>query len=122
MKEESGPLISVRRPDNELTLLRMKCLISIKRRPDMSPDSKGEMNQEATGEGRGERACRQHSRARPSRAAKSARKVPTSALRKYSLGTTALKGFCSLRMNDKIRVVRDLLLGSILNIEAGETA
>lgn len=81
----------------------------------MSPDSKGEMNQEATGEGREERARRQHNSARWSRAAK----VPTSALRKYSLGTTALRG-CSLRMNVKIRIVRGLLLGSIFSIEAGK--
>lgn len=85
----------------------------------MSPDSKGEMNQEATGGGRGERARRQHNSARPSRAAKSARKVPTSALRKYSLGTTALRG-CSLRMSVKIRIVSELLMGSIFSIEAGK--
>lgn len=31
-----------------LTLFRMKCLMMKKRSPDMSPDSRGEMNQEAT--------------------------------------------------------------------------
>ena len=39
--------------DVEPTLLRMKCLMSMKRSPDMSPESKGEMNHEDTGEGRG---------------------------------------------------------------------
>lgn len=35
----------------EPTLFRMKCLISMKRHPDMSPESKGEMNHDATGGG-----------------------------------------------------------------------
>lgn len=34
------------------TLLRMKYLMSRKRRPDMSPESNGEMNHEATGTSR----------------------------------------------------------------------
>lgn len=33
------------------TLLRIKCLIIMKSSPDMSPESKGEMNHDATGEG-----------------------------------------------------------------------
>lgn len=32
--------------------MRMKCLMSKKRRPDMSPESRGEMNHEATEEER----------------------------------------------------------------------
>lgn len=35
----------------EPTLFRMKCLISMKRHPDMRPESKGEMNHDATGGG-----------------------------------------------------------------------
>lgn len=66
-EEERAPLISVCAPDNELTLLRMKCLISIKRRPDMSPDSKGEMNQEATGEEEEEEEERERARRQQNR-------------------------------------------------------
>lgn len=87
----------------------------------MSPDSKGEMNQEATVLGEEEEKERvvSISRARPSHAAKSVRKVPTSALRKHSLGTTALMG-CSLRMNAEIRIVSEPLLGSIFSFKAGK--
>lgn len=130
MTEERAALISVCVPDNELTLLRMKCLISIKRTPDMIPDSKGEMNQEATGEEEGRRGVgaegsRERKRERESvvsrteeRPSRAARKAPMTALRKYSLGTTALRG-CFLRTNVKIRTVSGLLMASVISIKAG---
>lgn len=84
-------LICVCAPDNELTLLRMKCLISMKRSPDMSPDSKGEMNHEATGEEEEESvpsAERNNGEHVPHVCLTySARTVQTSTSCKYDLGT-----------------------------------
>lgn len=63
----------------------------------MSPDSKGEMNQEATGEEEEEEEERESTSSAEQRRGRhvrrtARRKAPMPALRRYSLGTTALRG------------------------------